>query len=147
MLKNTLVVVACSTVVFAAGVWCGSFLRFESGVHAQSAKRIFEVRTYTANEGKLDALNARFRNHTMRLFERHGMKNIGYWVPQEAPLKQNTLIYILAHSSREAAAKSWDAFRNDPEWQKARADSEARGPIVNRVDSLFVEATDYSPMK
>jgi hypothetical protein len=147
MLKNTLVVVACSTVVFAAGVWCGSFLRFESGVHAQSAKRIFEVRTYTANEGKLDALNARFRNHTTRLFERHGMKNIGYWVPQDAPLKQNTLIYILAHPSREAAAKSWDAFRNDPEWQKARADSEARGPIVNRVDSLFVEATDYSPMK
>jgi hypothetical protein len=147
MLKNTLIVVACSTVVFAAGVWCGGFLQFVSSVHAQSAARIFEIRTYTANEGKLDALNARFRNHTLRLFERHGMKNIGYWVPQDAPLKQNTLIYVLAHPSREAAAKSWDAFRNDPEWQKARADSEARGPIVNRVDSIFVQATDYSPMK
>jgi hypothetical protein len=147
MRKNTAVVAAFSTVIFAAGVWCGSFLRFESAVHAQSAKRIFEVRTYTATEGKLDALNARFRNHTMRFFERHGMKNIGYWVPQDAPLKQNTLIYILAHSSRDAAAKSWDAFRSDPEWHKTRAESEAQGPIVSSVASVFVEATDYSPMK
>ena len=147
MLKSTRILAASSTIVFAAGVWCGSILRFEPEVHAQADKRIFEVSTYVAKEGKLDALNARFRNHTVRLFERHGMKNIGYWVPQDAPLNKNTLIYILAHSSREAAAKSWDAFRKDPDWHKARAESEAQGPIVDSVDSVFVEATDYSPMK
>ena len=147
MLKNTPFLVAFSTVVFVAGMLLGSALQPRFTLHAQSAKRVFEVRTYTANEGKLDALNARFRNHTMRIFNNHDMKSVGYWVPQDAPLKQSTLIYILAHPSREAAAKNWEAFRNDPQWQKARAESEAQGPIVSKVESVFVDATDYSPMK
>ena len=85
---------------------------------AQSPSRIFELRTYTAPEGKLPNLNARFREHTMRIFEKHGMANVGYWTPQDAPASQNTLVYILAHRDREAAAKSWQAFRDDPEWKK-----------------------------
>ena len=83
-------------------------------------KRVFEMRTYTSVEGKLDAVVARFRNHTTKLFEKHGIQNIGYWVPQDPPRSQNTLIYIVAHPSREAAKKAWDAFRADPAWLKAQ---------------------------
>ena len=81
---------------------------------------MFELRTYTAPEGKLDDLLARFRNDTMRIFEKHGMDNVGYWVPADAPASANTLIYILAHDSRDAATKSWAAFREDPEWLGVR---------------------------
>lgn len=109
--------------------------------------RVFELRTYTTHEGKLPALQARFRDHTTKLFEKHGMTNVGYWTPADAPASQNTLIYVISHASREAAKKSWDAFRSDPEWQKARTASEAAGPIVSKVDSVYMNATDYSPMK
>jgi hypothetical protein len=108
---------------------------------------VYELRTYTANEGKLDALHARFRNHTLRIFARHGMVNVAYWRPTDDPLKANTLIYVLRHASREAADKSWAAFRKDPEWLKAKADSEKDGLLVKSVASVFLEATDYSPMK
>lgn len=114
---------------------------------AQSSGRVFEIRTYTTHEGKLKDLHARFRNHTLKLFEKHGMTNVGYWSPTDEPLSKNTLIYIISHKSRDAAKKSWDAFRADPEWQKVRAASEAAGPIVVKVDSVFMDATDYSPLK
>jgi|ERR1700722_8611263 len=114
---------------------------------AQQPARVFELRTYTCYEGKLPDLLARFRNHTMQIFEKHGMTNIGYWVPQDAPASKNTLIYILAHPSREAAQKNWDAFRNDPEWQKVQKESEANGKIVSNVVSVFTDATDFSPIK
>ena len=114
---------------------------------AQQHGRVFELRTYTCYEGKLPDLLARFRNHTMQIFEKHGMTNIGYWVPQDSPLSQNTLIYMLAHPSREAAKKNWDAFRNDPEWQKVQKESEANGKIVSKVESVFMDATDFSPIK
>jgi NIPSNAP len=114
---------------------------------ADKSPRVFEIRTYTTAEGKLDALNKRFREHTMKLFERHGMTNIGYWLPQDPPLAGHTLVYILAHKSREAAKKSWDEFNNDPEWQKVKAASEANGPVVTKVESVFVDPTDYSPLK
>ena len=116
-------------------------------VLAQTGKRIFEIRTYTAHEGKLDALNARFRDHTTKLFEKHGMQNIGYWTPTDGAQSKNTLIYVLAHNSREAAEKSWAAFRADPDWLKVRKASEANGPIVAKVESVFLDATDYSPIK
>ena len=109
--------------------------------------RIFEIRTYTAEPGRLEALHQRFSRHTMRLFEKHGMKSIGYWVPQEGKQSQNTLIYILAHSSREAANKSWNEFKNDPEWLKVKAESEAEGKILSKIESVFLEATHYSPLK
>jgi len=109
--------------------------------------RVFELRTYTCVEGKLPDLLARFRDHTMGIFEKHGMKNIAYWVPQDSPASQNTLIYIIAHPSREAAKKNWDEFRNDPEWQKVQKESEANGKIVSKVESVFMAPTDFSPMK
>ena len=114
---------------------------------AQEHGRVFELRTYTCYEGKLPDLLARFRNHTMRIFEKHGMTNIAYWVPQDAPASQNTLTYVIAHASREAAKRNWDEFRQDPEWQKVQKDSEANGKIVSKVESVFMDPTDFSPMK
>jgi hypothetical protein len=106
--------------------------------------RVFEMRTYHTHEGKLPALLARFRDHTTKLFEKHGMTNIGYWVPKTQP---NTLVYILAHKSEAAAKASFDAFRKDPGWVKARDASEAAGKIVMKVDSVFMDPTDFSKLK
>jgi hypothetical protein len=114
---------------------------------AAQNSRVFELRTYTTHEGKLDALHARFRDHTMKFFEKHGMENIGYWVPQDPERSGNTLIYLLSHSSRDAAKASWAAFTKDPGWQKAKAESEAQGQIVSKVESVFLTPTDYSGMK
>jgi len=114
---------------------------------AQEHGRVFELRTYTCNEGKLPDLLARFRDHTMKLFEKHGIINIAYWVPQDSPAHENTLIYVIAHPSREAAKKNWDEFRNDPEWQKVQKESEANGKIVSKVESVFMDPTDFSPMR
>ena len=86
-------------------------------------------------------------DHTLALFKKHDMTNVGYFKPQDAPLKQNTLIYILAHPSREAAAKNWQAFHDDPEWQKVKAASETEGPLTTKIESVFADPTDYSPMK
>jgi hypothetical protein len=133
--------------VFAAGFALGSAFRPSSTDGAESKKRVFEIRTYTANEGKLADLHARFRNHTLKLFEKHGMTNIAYWSPEDAPLAENTLIYVISHESREAAKANWDAFRQDPAWKKVQSESEAKGKLVAKVDSIFMEATDYSPMK
>jgi hypothetical protein len=108
---------------------------------------VYELRTYTAAEGKLEALHARFRDHTLKLFKKHGMTNVAYWRPMDDPLKKDTLIYVIKHPSKEAAAKSWDAFRKDPEWLKAKADSEKNGLLTAKVTSVFMEVTDYSPMK
>lgn len=138
---------AVSAVTLVAGFVLRDSLAPIPKLHAQQTNRVFEIRTYTAAEGKLDALQMRFRDHTVRLFEKHGMTNIGYWTPQDAPLSENTLVYILAHRSREAAKQSWDAFRADPEWQKALAASEVDGKLTVKVESLFVEPTDYSPLK
>ncbi|HYP08144.1 MAG TPA: NIPSNAP family protein [Bryobacteraceae bacterium] len=113
----------------------------------QAENRVFEMRTYVAKEGKLENLLARFRDHTTRLFEKHGMENVAYWVAADAPASQTTLIYVLAHKSREAATASWDAFRKDPEWMKARTASEANGAIVDKVTSVFMTPTDFSKMK
>jgi hypothetical protein len=114
---------------------------------AQAQPRIFELRTYTAAEGKLSNVNARFRDHTRAIFDRHNMTSIGYWTPSEGPTADTTLIYILAHPSREEAKKNWAAFSADPEWQKVKAESEAAGKIVAKAESVFMNATDYSPIK
>lgn len=106
---------------------------------------VFELRTYTVNEGKLDALNQRFRDHTVELFKKHGMHNVGYWVPADGPQSKNTLIYVLKHKSRDAAKKSWAAFIADPDWKKAFKASRKDGPIVNKVASTFMAEADYSP--
>ncbi|MEM7080993.1 MAG: NIPSNAP family protein [Pseudomonadota bacterium] len=103
---------------------------------------LYELRTYHANEGKIDALHARFRNHTMALFEKHGMKNIAYWHPAEQP---DTLIYIIAHKNADAAAASWAAFGADPAWQEAYANSIADGRLIKELESVYMSKTDYSP--
>ncbi len=141
MTKN-LAVFCLLAVACGAAFWLGR----TTSVEAKS-NRVFEIRTYTALEGRLDALHARFKNHTLKIFERHGMTNIGYWQPADEPLSKDTLIYILAHPSSEAAKKNWDGFRNDPEWKKVQAESEASGKIVKKVESVFLDATDYSPLQ
>lgn len=110
---------------------------------AESDGRIFEMRVYYAAEGKLDALNARFRNHTCKLFEKHGMQNIGYFMPVENPKRK--LVYFLAYPDRAARDKSWKAFMADPEWQAAYKASEVDGKLVEKYESYFLKATDYSP--
>ena len=147
MIRNHQRLIVVSIAVFVAGFVLGTAREPASVVRAQSQKRVFEIRTYTASEGKLLDLHARFRNHTLRLFEKHGMSNVGYWSPQDAPLSSNTLIYIISHDSREAAKENWDSFRKDPEWVKVQTESEANGKLVAKVDSIFMDATDYSPMK
>jgi len=120
-------------------------LFFAASVFAQN--RVYELRTYTCFEGKLPDLLKRFREHTITIFNRHGMESIGYWIPQDPEKSKTTLIYILAHPSREAATKNWTDFRNDPEWKKVSADSEANGKIVQKVDSVFMDPTDFSKLK
>ena len=105
--------------------------------------KVYELRIYYSPEGKLDTLHARFRDHTMRIFEKHGIQNVGYWAPIDN--KENKLAYIIAHPSREAAKANWAAFFKDPEWQKVAKESEANGKIVTRVENYFMELTDYSP--
>jgi hypothetical protein len=110
---------------------------------ADKESPVYELRTYYAAEGKLDDLNARFRDHTLKIFETHGIKSIGYWMPQDNP--ERKLIYMLAFPSRDAAKKSWREFGADPEWKAAAKESEKNGRLVTKVISQFLVATDYSP--
>ena len=109
--------------------------------------RVFEIRTYHTLPGRLDALNKRFREHTLRKFEEHGMTNVAYWTFQDSPAKENTLIYVISHASREQAKKNWAGFVADPEWKKIADDSQRDGKIIDHIESVFVDATDYSPLK
>ena len=134
-------------VVFAVGYLAGNDGGGAGIAYAQSPGRVFELRTYTAHEGKLGEVVARFRDHTMHIFAKNGITSVGYFTPQDAPLSGNTLVYVLAHPSREAAKKNWDAFRSDPEWQKVKATTEANGPIVEKIVSVYIEPTGFSPLK
>ena len=117
------------------------------GAVAFAEGRVYELRTYTCFDGKLDALKARFRDHTVRIFKKHDMQSVGYWVPQDPERSKNTLVYILVHPSREAADKNWAAFQADPEWKKVAAESEANGKIVQKVDRVFMDPTEFSQLK
>ena len=146
MTKRRSLQLLAATGVFVAGFSLG--IAFQPRVvTAQGSGTVFELRTYTAPEGKLGDLQKRFRDHTIRIFNRHGMKSIGYWVPQDAPMSQNTLIYILQHPNREAAKKNWAEFQADPEWKKVSDESQVNGRIVANVVSVFMDAADYSPIK
>lgn len=114
-----------------------------SAYGAEPDNRLYEMRVYYAPEGKLEALHARFRDHTIKLFEKHGIENIGYFVPVENP--ERKLIYFLAYANREAREKSWKSFMADPVWQAAYKASEVDGKLVSKVDTLFLKATDFSP--
>jgi len=110
-------------------------------------KRVFELRTYYTNPGKMEALHARFRHHTNKLFEKHGMTIIGFWSPIDTKEAERKLVYLLAFPSKEAADKSWKAFRDDPDWKTAKEASEKNGVLVEKVESVFLNPTDYSPLK
>ncbi len=138
MFRKTLAVAAIAAGLFTAGYMTAN---------AANSHRVYELRTYTSLDGRHDALMSRFRDHTIQLFEKHGMANVGYWVPQDDPMKKNTLIYVLSHASRDAAKKSWDAFRADPVWVKARDASEKDGKIVAKVESVFMDPADFSALK
>lgn len=143
LLASILVVIATTIPIAAAE-------KDTTTVSPSAAKdsRCFEMRTYYAAPGKLEALNARFRDHTCALFRKHGMEIIGFWMPVDKEQgAENKLVYILAHKSREAARESFAAFGNDPEWKQARAESEVNGRLVEKVESVFMSATDYSPIK
>ena len=137
----------CGAVALLSAGFVMGRLAPEPVVEAQ-APRVFEMRTYTTNPGMLPALETRFRDHTLKFFEKYNMKNIGYWIPTEGPMADTQLIYILSHSSREAAKASWASFMADPEWQKVRTASEVNGRILSKApDSVFMKAADYSPIK
>lgn len=110
-----------------------------------TATTVYELRVYSAAAGKLPELLTRFREHTVKLFEKHGMKNVAYWTPVDEPGKSGTLIYILQHASREAATASWKAFQDDPEWKSVKEKSEVNGKLVDKVDSTYMALTDFSP--
>ena len=115
---------------------------------AAKPQRVFEMRTYHCNEGKLPDLQKRFREHTCDLFKKHGMELIGFWTPrEEKDGKADTLVYILAYPSKDAATASWKAFQSDPEWKKVVAESHKNGVLVKKVDSVYLDPTDYSDIK
>ena len=131
------------------GIGAAMMLSTASGMDAQSggakSEVVYELRVYHANEGKLDALVARFRDHTDALFKKHRMVSLAYWLPTDEPLKGRTLIYILKHPSREAATANWKAFHDDPEWIKVSTASEVNGKLVEKVESTYMKLTDWSP--
>jgi hypothetical protein len=142
--------VAIASVIAFAGVRPSAAQEQEGELakaRSSAGGRFFEMRTYHTAEGKLEALHERFRNHTNRLFRKHGIEIVAYWTPADDPAAKDTLVFILAYPSREAREKSWQGFTNDPEWKKAAAESEKDGKLVTKVDQLFMNPTDYSPIK
>ena len=138
-------VVLGATAMIAVGlIWFGAGVSVGQG----NKPRIYELRTYTVLPGRLPALHKRFAEHTMKLFEKHGIRNEMYWVPTDDARKDNTLIYLLSHESQEAADRSWEAFYADPEWIKARDASEADGKILAKPpERVFMKLTDFSPSR
>lgn len=147
-MKSSYRLAACGFAILAALIATTRFTT-NNGSHADepAESRVFELRTYTTHPGKLPALHARFRDHTMKLFEKHGMKNVGYWTPTDEKLADNTLIYIVSHASRDAAKESWTGFINDPQWKAAYAQSIADGKLVDKIESVYMKPTDFSPLK
>jgi hypothetical protein len=134
-------------IVLCGGFAASSAFADDSTKGRASDTRVFELRTYYPHPGKMEALHARFRDHTCKLFEKHGMTIVGFWVPEARDQAEAKLVYMLAFPSRDAARKSWAAFGADPDWKTARQASEVNGPLVKRLESVFLSPTDYSPMK
>ena len=133
---------AVSLISLIIGLGAGIFF----STSAQDQK-VFELRTYTATPGNLDNLHARFRDHTTRIFRKHGMEVIGYWSPTSEEEREDTLVYLLGHDSQEAANASWQAFIADPEWERVAEESNRNGQILGGIERKYIVATDYSPMK
>lgn len=141
-MKNHLRTITCSVACLLLGLSTG--LLISSSAQDQ---KVFELRTYTATPGNLDNLHARFRDHTSRIFRKHGMEIVGYWTPTDPELAEDTLVYVLEHASQDAANASWRAFGQDPEWREVSEASNANGPILDGVERMYMLATDYSPIQ
>ena len=122
-------------------------LGFANVLGSNPSQHVYELRMYHVNEGKMDALIARFGDHTDAIFRRHNMKSIGFWRPQDDPYSQNLFVYILEHPSRAEARQNWAEFQADPEWRKVKADSETDGALANHIDSYFMDPTSFSALK
>ena len=131
----------------ALGLTLAGWISFAAALDKKTEARVFELRTYHSAPGKMKALHARFRDHTNKLFEKHGMTVIGFWNPIDPDKGEQTFVYFLAFPSKETAKKSWQAFRDDPEWQAVREASEQQGKLVDKVESVYLNPTDYSPLK
>jgi hypothetical protein len=140
----TIVAMAFVVAVLASGAGAEEKQDKDKG---KKMSRVFELRIYHAAPGKMKALHARFREHTNKLFVKHGMTLIGFWSPTDEKQADKLLYYILAYPSKEAGEKSWEAFRKDPDWIKAKDASEKEGKLVDKVESIWLNPTDYSPMK
>ena len=125
----------------------GAFLNPSTNAEAQAMTHVYELRTYNSPDGKLNDLLARFGGGEIDLFHKHGMESVGYWVPQEEPLSENTMVYIVRHESREAADASWRRFGQDPEWHTMRDESERDGRLTSNVERLFLDPTNFSPAR
>src|SRR4029077_11628835 len=141
--RRTLLQAIPVAAMLPASLWAAS--RRENPASDPASSSVFELRVYHAAPGKLGELEARFRDHTIKIFDRHGMKSVAYWTPMDDPEKTNTLIYILQHPSRDAAAANWKSFQDDPEWKSVKEKSEANGKLVDKVDSTYMVMTDFSP--
>ena len=136
--------ISCVVVgVFVLGVYTGR----SSVARAQEGRKVFELRTYTAADGKLRTLSNRFRDRTLTLFKKHGMSTIGAWIPTDVPQSANTLVFLMAWPSRETADKTWQEFGDDPEWKALVAETEGDGRLWSKLDRLWLSATEYSPLK
>ena len=148
MTAKRLLFFSLMTAIGSSGCMIGNSIPVSEDASAGSeTDQVFELRTYTAAEGKFDDLLARFRDHTLRIFEKHGMTNVGYWTPQDEPLSANTLIYVLAHPSREEAEQSWRDFSSDPECQSVAEESQRGGRLIVGLERVFIDPTDFSPMR
>jgi hypothetical protein len=140
--RRTLLQALPAATLLPASLWA---TRRDNATPDQAASSVYELRVYHVAPGKLNDLLSRFREHTIKIFDRLGMKSVAYWTPLDEPERSNTLIYILQHPSREAAAANWKSFQDDPEWRNVKDKSEANGKLVEKVDSTFLALTDFSP--
>lgn len=141
MKRRTLLQALPAATLFPASLWAAQ----QDTTNPKGSTAVYELRVYHASPGKLPELLARFRDHTIKIFDRHGLKSVAYWTPTDEPQKGNTLIYILQHPSREEATANWKSFRDDPEWKSVKEKSEVNGSLTEKVESTFLALTDFSP--
>ncbi len=135
---------ASATSIISLIIGLGAGIFFSTSAQDQ---KVFELRTYQATPGNLDNLHARFRDHTTRIFRKHGMEVVGYWSPTNEEERDDTLVYLLSHDNQDAADASWQAFIADPEWEAVAEESNRNGQILGGIERKYMVATDYSPMK
>ena len=146
MKRRTMIQSISAAAIVTPSAWASVWAAMRGGSEGAGpvGTAVYELRVYHAAAGKLGELLARFREHTVKIFERHGMRSLAYWTPVDEPQKSEMLIYILAHPSREAATANWKAFQEDEEWKSVKEKSEENGNLVEKVDSTFMELTDFS---